>query len=286
MKCSLLITGHTQLYQDCFKTTYFETENLEKEVITKLWFPNKRNPLYKMHFSEYLNSNPETINSLYGADKSLITKEPKFNLDFVKGFNYQTWGEQSIEYYRMMTPIFLYGFMCQTKAVLDAVNLAENEVVIKSRTDIVLTKNLKPIIDKLDFDPSKRNIYFQSSLSGGHLYAGEFPNKPCDWFFVADKSTAKEFIYYWNYSISDFFQNGVIHTNDYIKEICKKHRFNLNLVDFGALIYKQTQPDYYKTYHNKIDFYLNLFDFENMKPDEDLFPYWVSNIDFTHFKDL
>ena len=64
------------------------------------------------------------------------------------------------------------------------------DVVIKTRPDIILTKPLKTILSQIPLEDN--TLYFQSSMGGGHLYAGEFPNNPCDWFFLEKRKMKRE----------------------------------------------------------------------------------------------
>jgi hypothetical protein len=58
------------------------------------------------------------------------------------------------------------------------------------------------------------------------------------------------------------------------------------IVDFGAFIYKQA-TDWYDKYKIDSKFYINHFDCESCKPLEiSMWPHWVDNVNFKHFKNL
>jgi len=78
----------------------------------------------------------------------------------------------------------------------------------------------------------------------------------------------------------------VIHVRDYCIEVCSRKNLNVGLGDFGAIIYKQA-TDWYEKYKIDSKFYINNFDYESCKPLEiDMWPHWVDNVNFKHFKNI
>jgi hypothetical protein len=287
MKVSFLISGHPNIYRECYES--FSNIDLDVDKYASFWWDDSyQNKFYKMHFSEktsHFNMAEELINKLK-PKKYKIEKYKYFDISFVESFNRETWSESDIKFYRLMTPIVLYGLLSQTYSTRNSFNLTEDisEVYIRSRSDLILTKPLKKIISNLDFESNK--IYFQSSMNGGHLYAGEFPNKPCDWFFAGNRYVMDLFTKNWHSIIFEIFKNGIIHTNDLLKIVCDRINIEYDIVDFGAIIYKQSN-DYYEKYHNNIEYYFQNFDFEvNNIKNIDNWPLWVKNINFKHFKNL
>ena len=123
-------------------------------------------------------------------------------------------------------------------------------------------------------------------MGGGHLYAGEFPNVPCDWFFLGTLNSMEKYCKAWYNDIKDEQRNGVIHHRDYINIICQRNKLNIKLDDFGAIIYKQA-TDWYDKYKINPKFYTTNFDYEKSTPlEKNIWPYWVENIDFKHFANL
>lgn len=299
MKVSLLISGHPVIYEECHSSIKKNVNFEDLSVFSHTWWDNSyRGKCYKMHFTEKYGDE-DLANSLaekFSIKKIKIEKSKNFKIDFIKSFDSKTWGDydqsgswvpMSLDYYRLMTPILALSVLSQTYGAYQSYLLSSDEefdVCIKSRNDIVFTKPVKDIISNLDLSDGK--IYFQSSVSGGHLYAGEFPNRPCDWFFVSNPKTAGIFLQSWHESIEAEYVNGIIHVNEYVKKVCLKNNLDLSLVDFGAVIYKQTN-DYYEKYLNPVEVYLNDFDFEKSLPKNlDIWPYWVEDVDFEHTKNL
>jgi hypothetical protein len=288
------------IYDDCVisYSSNVKTQNIDS--FSHIWWDNSyMGKCYKMHFKEkYPNENlGEKMSNSFSLHKINVEKSRGFEIDFIQGFDKNTWGDYdkdknwiplSLSYYRMMTPILLLSLMSQTYAAYQSFLLARHslnyDVCVRSRVDIVYTKPLRRIIEKLPIAPNR--IFFQSSLEGGHLYAGEFANKPCDWFFAADESTMNVFLEAWHYEISNAFKYGLTHTNDYVKKICHEKNLEIYLVDFGALIYKQTN-DYYSRYLNRIEIYMNDFNFIEFSPSNlDIWPYWITDVDFKKTQNL
>lgn len=288
MGISFLISGHPNIYKECYES--FINNDIDVDVYASFWWDeNYSDKFYKIHFSEKTSSNMDkNIIEKFNVKKYKISKYKEFDISFVNSFNKETWKGEDLNFYKMMTPIVLYGLLSQTYSVRDSFKLSnhdsDNEIYIKSRPDIILTKPLKDIISNIDFNDD--TIYFQSSMNGGHLYAGEFPNKPCDWFFCGNRNAMDKFTESWHNSIFRYFSNGIIHTNDLVKLSCEDSGLKYELVDFGAIIYKQSN-DYYHKYHNNIQYYYNNFDFvENKIKNLEKWPFWVDNINFEHFKNL
>jgi hypothetical protein len=121
-------------------------------------------------------------------------------------------------------------------------------------------------------------------MTGGHLFAGEPPNQPCDWFYLGDDQTMKLFTSKLKESFVQKFKKGAIHLRNFVKTVAEENFIDLELLDFGAVIYKQT-PLFNSKFKNKIDVYIKDFEDYKIKTPE-LWPYWVKNIDFNHFSNL
>ena len=217
----------------------------------------------------------------------IVEPHKEFDITFFKKFNFDVWKDESIEHYKVITPIVLYGLLSQTYSNYQSLlKIKEHDVdvVIKTRPDIILTKPLKTILSQIPLEDN--TLYFQSSMGGGHLYAGEFPNNPCDWFFLGKTESMEKFLSGWYNFIPTSYQNGVIHVRDHCIDVCSKQNLNINLVDFGAIIYKQA-TDWYEKYKIDSKFYITHFDYESCKPLEiNMWPNWVEHVNFEHFKNM
>ena len=145
-------------------------------------------------------------------------------------------------------------------------------------------KDIRSIIKNLNF--SSNTIFIQNSNAGGHLYGGEPMNEPCDWFYMGSPDVMGLFGEKLKTCFSDKFKYGVIHIRDFIKSVAKDNKIKLELIDFGAVIYKQTTL-FNDEFKNKIDVYINDFNIESMTvKTPELWPYWIHNVDFEHFKNF
>jgi len=299
MKASFLISGHPLVYEDCHVSMKRNVDIEDLSVFSHTWWdPSYMGKCYKMHFRErFGNENlAELLAEKFSVKKIKIEKSKHFDISFLEKFDNRTWVDydinrkwipMSLDYYRIMTPILLLSVLSQTYTAYQSYLLSKEEefdVCIKSRNDILFTKPIKNIIENLDLCENK--IYFQSSVNGGHLYAGEFPDRPCDWFFLGHPNAIGNFLKNWHGSVRNEYIGGIIHTNEYVKKICSQNNLELILVDFGAVIYKQTN-DYYQKYLNQVNVYLEDFDFEKFEPkNPEIWPYWIRDVDFKHTKNL
>ena len=290
---SLILSGQPIYYNESSSSLFNLGKSEVDEHLAHIWWDEKYSgKCNKLHFSQRFGDTGVIENFNEAMQIDLLKKEEHltFDLTFVKKLNLDTFSGMSIEYNRLMSPIILYGVMSQTYSVKQACRMVKKSgdgIIIKSRPDVILTKEIKPIVDSLDLSPNK--IYFQSSMDGGHLYAGEFPGRPCDWFYLGHKSALSDFCDGWFDLIPEFYSDGIIHTNELVKKVCIEKNLSYELVDFGALIYKQTN-NFYKEYLVNSDFYIDDFDWENLEPkNPNLWPYWIDYIgkdNFLHFKNI
>jgi hypothetical protein len=187
--------------------------------------------------------------------------EPHVELDFtyVEKFNFDTWKGTTVQYNKMMAPILLYCAYSQIKSINNSIKLIDKErydIIIRTRPDVMYLKDIKSIINNLNF--SSNTIFIQNSNEGGHLYAGEFSNCPCDWFYMGDSNTMILFTQLLKNSFKDKYKYGVIHGRDFVRSVARDNGINLQLIDFGAVLYKQT-PLFDKQFIIPIDFYNNDF---------------------------
>jgi hypothetical protein len=290
MKIGYLLSGHPKTYTECIETFNLNLKDSIDGIYSHMWWDDSyQDKCYKMHFSEKLESYnlSKYLIEKFEIENYQIQKEIKFDITFFNKFSKNAWGNNSEEFYKTITPIVLHGLLSQTYSVYLSYLLSisdDLDVIIRSRPDLILTKKISNIIKSLDF--KKNTIFFQSSLDGGHLYAGEFPNNPCDWFFLGKKDSMEIFLKGWHDEIKKIYSEGIIHTNELVKLVCIKNNLEIQIVDFGAYIYKQS-TNYYDLYHNKIDVYLNDFDKDKNKPKTpSIWPYWIENVNFSHFKNL
>lgn len=291
MKCAYLFSGQPIFYNDVLNyNSNYQISSTDK-VCAHLWWNNDYfNKVCKFWFTgRYLEKDlDQKFIERYGVTDCLVEKHKDFDLTFFKKFNFEVWKGQSIEHYKVVTPVALYSLLSQSysnyQAFLQTKKYNDIDVVIRSRPDIILVNPLKNILSQIPLEED--TIYFQNSMSGGHLYAGEDPNRPCDWFFLGTTKSIEKYCNAWYNSIMDEQKNGVIHHREYIHNICKKQKLNIGLVDFGAIIYKQA-TNWYEKYKIDPKFYINNFDYESCKPLEiDMWPHWVDNVNFKHFKNL
>lgn len=291
MKCAYLFSGQPIFYPDNLHYNVNYQIDERDKICSHLWWDNSYfDKIYKFWFTDkYREKNlDQKFIEYYGVTDCIVEEHKNFDLTFFKKFNFDVWKGETIEHYKVVTPVVFYSLLSQSysnyQAFLQTKKYKDIDVVIRSRPDIILVNPLKTILSQIPLE--ENTIYFQNSMGGGHLYAGEFPNRPCDWFFLGTPKSMEKYCYAWYNSVVDVQKNGLIHHYEYIHTICRKNNLNIRLVDFGAFIYKQA-TNWYETYKIDPKFYINNFDYDQFKPLEiNMWPYWVDNIDFKHFKYL
>lgn len=290
MKIAVSLSGQPYTHPECISTFNSNLYSPDTLVYSHFWWDKSYlNKCYKMHYNMKMEDENiiekiiKNFNIFYCKTESHIKK----NLSYVKSINLNTWKGMSLDYHRMMVPILLYGVSSQINSINKSIDLIDKnnyDVIIRARPDLVYMKDIKSIIKDLNF--SSKTIFVQSSNSGGHLYAGEPSNEPCDWFYMGSPESMNLFVRALQNSFKDKFKHGAIHLRDFLKTVASDNNIKLELIDFGAIIYKQT-PLFDTQYKNKIEFYLNNFDFENnCVKNTEVWPYWIDCVDFKHFKGL
>jgi hypothetical protein len=290
MKIGYLLSGHPKTYNECIETFNLNLKDTINNIYSHLWWDNShQGKCYKMHFSEKLESIDLSTYLIekFGINNYEIESGKSFDITFFRRFTKDVLGDNSEEFYKIITPIILYGLLSQTYSVYQSYLISskeDNDLLIRARPDLILTKNISEIIQSLELKDD--TIFFQSSVNGGHLYAGEFPNKPCDWFFLGRPNVMGNFLKRWNEEIKERYQEGIIHTNELVRNICNDSNIKIQIVDFGAHIYKQA-TNYYDLYHNRVEKYLEDFDMKNMRPkNKKIWPYWIEEVNFKHFQNI
>lgn len=286
MKIAFSLSGQPYSFPECLSTFLDNIySSIECNTFCHFWYDESYlNRCYKMHYNMKLEQN--NISQKFQSIFTTFEKNHSYDLSFTERFDTNTWQNMSLNYHRMMTPIFLYGYLSQTESINKSCYNISNDydIIIKSRPDLIYTKNIGQIISQLDF--TEDTIYFQDSMQGGHLYAGEFSHNICDWFYVGRSDIIKHFTFQLHNQVPHKFRNGIKHMRDYNNQLCEENNIKVQLVDFGALIHKQT-PLFDTKYKNNISLYLNDFDFDKSYPrTPEIWPYWIEYVDFVHFKNL
>lgn len=288
MKYALLFSGQPIFYDSCYETLHkFLPKNSNSNHFAHLWWDKSyRGKCNKMHFSQkYPDVNDVDLDfcDKYKVDNHISEPHLKFDLSFQKKINLDMFGQQPLKYYKMMTPIVLYSYLSQSYSMYQSYKMAiekdDYDVFIRTRPDIVYTRDIISIIEKLDLKDDQ--LYFQSSMDGNHVHGGGGPNKPCDWFFVGNKVAMGNFLYEWHSSIKTLCENGLVSNMDI--KVCDNNNLKINLIDFATFMYKQIN-DFYTKFLVKSDYYMQHFHEQTSEPiDTENWPHWVDKIDFKRF---
>ena len=148
MKIGYLISGNPKTYDECIETFIENMNDNIKDVYSHLWWDEShRDRCYKMHFSEKLE-NSDLANLLiekFRVKKYLIEEGEPFDITFFRRFTKDTWGDQSEEFYKIMTPVVIYGLLSQTYSAYQSYILSSTDnydILIRSRPDLILTKKI------------------------------------------------------------------------------------------------------------------------------------------------
>jgi len=244
MKIAFCLSGQPRTSKEIFQNhNQFLTHGID--TFMHLWWHNSHmNKVFRYHASERFPSydlSAEMID-LYKPLKYLIEDYISFDQDFCISHNYETWGKDLPQkFYDIFTPLMVYAFLSQTYSVMKSTRLCydygKHDISVRMRSDIYFIEDVFKILTKLD--PKDNEIYFQSSMGGGHIYSGEHPLNPCDWFFCGTPKAVSHMTDVWHKSISSIFRNGLLHNREIIPIIAQKACLDLKLMNFGAVVNRQ-----------------------------------------------
>lgn len=290
MKIAISLSGQPYTNDECVSSFNLNLFSNFSDVFSHFWWDEAYlNKCFKMHYNMKIEDKNIIKNIVKNFNIFACKTEPHVKEDFsyFESINMNTWNGMSLEYHRMMVPILLYGVRSQIESINNSIKLidkAKYDVIIRTRPDLVYLNDINIIIKNLNF--SSKSIFIQTSGPGGHLYAGEPPGEPCDWFYMGNVEAMSIFTESLKKYFIQEFKCGPIHLRDFIKYVAIHSGVKLELIDFGALIYKQTS-NFDFNFKNNIDIYINDFDTKSCCPKNfDIWPYWINNVDFKHFNNM
>jgi len=203
MKVALCFYGLPRLIEKCHSqiSKYFMNES-KCDIYAHFWWDDTyKGTINRLHVIEKFDENDDPIASfkrLY-SPKSLSFEEcPYFETHdcLLNGWCYPT-VEESDTFDKIMGSYTGYTFYTRHLSMKKSLNLVPDpndyDIIIMLRTDLLLFKEGTMIdeINNLDFD---KHIYMPSTLFGGPVFAGEFPNRLGDWFFISKYKNIRKFI--------------------------------------------------------------------------------------------
>lgn len=296
MKVALCLSGQPRVIEDAFETQKEFIIKNNVDTFLHLWWENSyQNKVIRYHSYERYPQDDLSlmVKNLYNPLSYEIQDHIKFSQKFCENFNYNTWGlDKPRKFYQIFTPLAIYSLLSQSYSISRSTKLCLDndnnyDISIRMRFDCLLTKDLGSILENLK--PEKNKIYFQSSMSGGHKYAGEDPNNPCDWFYCGLPEEVNRFSEMWHKSLTQLLKNGIIHNKEILRKVAEISNLELVLIDFGVLIYRQVFSTSTKdlNYHLNYEHYLETFDSNECKIlNHDLWPHWVDKVDFENYKNI
>lgn len=294
MKIAWCFSGQPRLELET-EINHIDIINSNKiDVYMHLWWHSSHmGKVFRYHSSEtYLYENmSEKMIQIYKPKNFKIEDCKDFDQTFCKTHNYKTWGELPQKFYDIFTPLAIYSILCQSYSTMISTKLCFEEnsydLSVRVRTDAFFLNDIKDTLSSLN--PSNDEIYFQSSMYGGHLYSGEHPNNPCDWFYCGSPYAVKKFSETWYNSIKTLYASGVIHNVEAMQLVAKNANLKLILKDFGVVVHRQIKRDpstangdpYFVPYQK----YLEDFDEKSLTITKNLdeWPFWVKHIKFRKF---
>lgn len=283
MKVSLCLSGQPRINQDVLQN-HIQVINmgLTEVFVHGWWDDSHRNKTVMFHSTEKFSNEDlgKAFINAYSAKQSQIQDYQEFDLSFCKSHNYDTWKDVPQKHLDIFTPALLYGQLSQTFSIMKSVEMSlgnSADVIVRSRPDVVFTKNIHELVKLLPLKDDE--IYFQSSMDGGHIYSGEFPNNPCDWFYCGSPKSMELYTKSSHESIRFSCRNGVRHVREMAMIAAERAGLKVILCDFGALVYRQLIKN---NNHRKIELYYDEFDSKDLRitHNHEQWPLFHEKIDF------
>jgi hypothetical protein len=283
MKIAVCLSGQPRVINEVYENHIAVLDNRYFDTYIHGWWTNDHQGQTKLfHSTEKFEKRDmgKIYVDMYKPIEYRLEDYKEFDLSFCKSHDYETWQDCPQKHYEIFTPSLLYGQLSQSQSIKESVEISfqkKYDVVVRSRPDVLYTKDIFSIMKNIQF--SDEEIYFQSSMGGGHIYSGEFPNNPCDWFFCGTPTAMKKYTCEWQNVLKDYYSTGVKHGRDLIRLIAKKVDMKINLVDFGVLMYRQLTKN---QHHRSIDLYYDEFDSSALEivKNKNEWPHWCDKVDF------
>jgi hypothetical protein len=203
MKIALCFYGLPRLIEKCHnQISHYFIDGNDCDVYAHFWWDDSyKGKINRLHITEKFDEteNPiETFKQLY-SPKGLSYEEcPNFETHdcLLDGWSYPT-VEESNTFDKIIGSYTGYTFYTRHLSMKKSLDLVSNpddyDIIIVLRTDLLLFRDGKLTNEIISLDFNK-HIYMPSTLFGGPVFAGEFPNRLGDWFIASKYDNVRKFL--------------------------------------------------------------------------------------------
>jgi hypothetical protein len=203
MKIALCFYGLPRLIEKCHnQISHYFIDGNDCDVYAHFWWDDSyKGKINRLHVTEKFdeNENPiETFKRLYSPKRLLYEECPYFETHdcLLDGWEHPTVEESNI-FDKIMGSYLGYTFYTRHLSMKKSLELVSNpydyDIIIIARPDLLLFRDGKLTNEIISLDFNK-HIYMPSTLFGGPVFAGEFPNRLGDWFIASKYDNVRKFL--------------------------------------------------------------------------------------------
>lgn len=246
MKIALCFFGLPRLINECHDDIkkYF-IENINVDIYAHFWWsPDYCGKINRLHVKEKypIDYQPiELFKNIYKPKKIIYEECPISDQNHIFKINGWTTcnAEDENEFYlKIITNYIKYTFYSRYLSQYKCYKLIENvndyDLIIFLRTDLIRFDNLRTFIQDFQNCNIENNVYCASSLHGGPMFGGEYPDRACDWFEIISPIYVDKYMNTKYEIIHDKNSRIPIHNQEKINYFANKS--NLNLKIFNSAI--------------------------------------------------
>ena len=248
MKIALCFHGLPRLINECYDDIYkYFIENNEVDIYSHFWWSEEYcGKVNRLHIKETypIDYNPiEIFTKLYKPKKIIyeecITYDP-YNSFKMNGWTTENMEDETDFYYKLINNYTKYSYYSKFSSQYKSYKFIENkddyDLIILLRPDLTRFDKTRTFMqDFTNFD-IQNNVYFANSLGGGPVFAGEFPNRACEWFDIINPLYIDTYMKIKYETIHDENSRIPIETQSRIIYFVNKANLELNTFNSGITV--------------------------------------------------
>ena len=293
MKIALCISGLPRLINECYPDIYnYFIENNNVDVYAHFWWlPEYSGKINRLHVKERYPINYDPIKlckKLYNPVKIIHEESPIFDTDMFKlnGWTTEYAENEKDFYYKYITNYTKYSFysryISQYKCCKLINNVNDYDLIILLRTDLHNFDKSRTFIQDFKHCNIENNVYCASSLDGSLLFAGEHPNRVCDWFEIISPTHIYNYMDI-KYKLMHDNERINCHNQERLKQFTNKSNLNLKMFNSAITVRRYIVEEYeninYLLQH-KIESKIYNEIFLNQDIDNEILPFYTKYINW------
>jgi len=279
MKIALCFHGLPNYIEETYNDiyNYFIKDN-DIAIFAHFWWDDSyKGKINRLHVKQCYDTNYEPINifkKLYNPTKINVNECIEFDVN--NTFQMEGWTTKNVNdepdtLHKLIGIFQKYSFYSRYTSQYNVINMIDNkddyDIFIILRSDLMLFDKNRTLKNDLNLNAlsTSNAVYYASSLHGGPMFGGEYPNRVCDWFEIVSKNNIDNYNIIKKHLIEDNKTIFPVHNQERIQYILNQADLKMNIFNSGItikrfLIEEWENPNYRSSLLIKPDFYRNVYE--------------------------